>query len=419
MAEVQAARSGACRRRRVSAHVTAATAQDAVALIGHDDRGQDAGEHQRVEDEEPVRAAADRSARATCSGTKPASTLPPSSGGTGIMLNTASSTFSDDRETSRTTRRTSARHRGRAAGITMRTAAPPTASIRLLTGPATATIAKSRRGCAEVLHVHRHRLRPADERQRRSTSRSAETAPCRSSRCAPADSASAGPACAPSDRQAGPPSTRAPPRETRATAIRMTNGNDGFERQARMTVARADGHRRTRSPDITVPAKCANARPSAAFGADRGFQFLAAGAPHAGHRSERGQQLLAPARADAGDRRRARSEGRAWCATGDGTSPQSGAPRRGCAAAAAAPPTRAAARCPSTRSRVKISSSSLASADRDEPVEPDLAQRRVGRRQLPLPPSIDDEIRERPALLEHALIAAEHDLVHGGEVIQA
>ena len=73
---------------------------------------------------------------------------------------------------------------------------------------------------------------------------------------------------------------------------------------------------------------------------------------------------------------------------------------------------------PSARSRVKISSSCLARPTATSRSRPSSRKRRVGRGQLPLAAVDQDQIRKRPALLEHAPIAAQHDLVHGGEVVR-
>ena len=60
----------------------------------HDEVVEAAREHQRVEQDEAVRPHAIERRAASARGSRPPSTLPPSSGGIGIMLNTASSTLS-------------------------------------------------------------------------------------------------------------------------------------------------------------------------------------------------------------------------------------------------------------------------------------------------------------------------------------
>ena len=172
--------------------------------------------HQRVEQHEPVRPQLVRTAPPALAAAARASTLPPSSGGIGIRLKTASSTFRLTQPVRNVATGTDTFGSPSASGDTgthgqQRSPRPPPA-IRLLTGPAAATSTKSRRGWRRLPERHRHRLRPADQRQRRSPSRSAGTAPCRSDRRARAGSARRGRAAAPSDRPADRPSTRAPPR---------------------------------------------------------------------------------------------------------------------------------------------------------------------------------------------------------------
>ena len=59
----------------------------------------------------------------------------------------------------------------------------------------------------------------------------------------------------------------------------------------------------------------------------------------------------------------------------------------------------------------------LRDADRDQPSQPELLERRVRGRQLPLAAVDQDEIGKRPAGLEDSTIAAQDDFVHRGEVV--
>ncbi len=145
MAEMQPAGRAHARRRRAGDPASQEPSNDRI-LNRPGDRTQHAGEQQRVEHEESVRTHAIDDARRAL-GTRPASTLPPSSGGTGIMLNTASSTFSSTTSTSRST--AVPRHGGPGSPMPRKGAthaAATSARSRLLNGPAIATIAKSRRG---------------------------------------------------------------------------------------------------------------------------------------------------------------------------------------------------------------------------------------------------------------------------------
>ena len=60
----------------------------------------------------------------------------------------------------------------------------------------------------------------------------------------------------------------------------------------------------------------------------------------------------------------------------------------------------------------------LGEAHRDEPLEPDLAQRVIGGAELSLATINNDEVREGAALLHQFLVAAEHDFLHGAEVVE-
>ena len=136
---------------------------------------------------------------------------------------------------------------------------------------------------------------------------------------------------------------------------------------------------------------------SAVFAPTTDFELRAAGAPDAGDRSERRQQLLAPAWPDAGDVVELRPQVAASRATGDGTSSQTGAPRRECAgSAASAADSRGSAR-PSTAVAREQQLLLLGDADRDSRSQPDFAQRGVRRRQLALAAVDEDQIRKRPA----------------------
>ena len=59
----------------------------------------------------------------------------------------------------------------------------------------------------------------------------------------------------------------------------------------------------------------------------------------------------------------------------------------------------------------------LRDADRDEIRQPQLLERRVGRRQLAFAAVDHDQVRKRPALLEHLAVSTQHDFVHGGEIV--
>ena len=59
----------------------------------------------------------------------------------------------------------------------------------------------------------------------------------------------------------------------------------------------------------------------------------------------------------------------------------------------------------------------LRDADGDEIREPELLERRVRRRQLPLAAVDQHQVRKRSALLEQLAIAAQHDFVHRSEVV--
>ena len=59
----------------------------------------------------------------------------------------------------------------------------------------------------------------------------------------------------------------------------------------------------------------------------------------------------------------------------------------------------------------------LRDAHRDEVREPELLERGVRRRQLPLAAVDQDQIRKRSALFEQLSIAAPDDFVHGREIV--
>ena len=94
MAEVQLARSGACPTRRARFTASEQPRQEAARTAARS-IDQRAREHQRVEHQEAVRPQRVEQPAPAARGSRPASTLPPSSGGTGIMLKTASSTLSE------------------------------------------------------------------------------------------------------------------------------------------------------------------------------------------------------------------------------------------------------------------------------------------------------------------------------------
>ena len=111
----------------------------------HDDRRCQAGQHQRIERQEPVLPQLRGSRREMRGGSSPASTLPPSSGGTGIRLKNASSRFTWTADEQRKVQRAGRPSRDRTPrGASGRRQRRP--GSRLLTGPAAATNMKSRRG---------------------------------------------------------------------------------------------------------------------------------------------------------------------------------------------------------------------------------------------------------------------------------
>ena len=69
-------------------------------------------------------------------------------------------------------------------------------------------------------------------------------------------------------------------------------------------------------------------------------------------------------------------------------------------------------------SRTKTSSSFLARPTATRFASPTLLERRVGRVQLPLAAVDHDQVGKRPAVLEHAAVAAADDLLHGGKVVE-
>ena len=155
---------------------------------------------------------------------------------------------------------------------------------------------------------------PADHRD------AAETAPCRSrSACTSGLSDTR-----PSSRAVGSPSRSA----VHACAISCTVSENSRTMNAMKICAKSMSSK-----------ECNRLRPTrekrkngvGRFRADDGRQFLARGAPHAGHAAERRQQRLAAAAARCPARRRAPTADRASSARGGGTSPRSDAPRRGSA----------------------------------------------------------------------------------------
>ena len=124
------------------------------------------GEHQRVENENPYGRSLVVAARPGCRGSRPASTLPPSSGGIGHHVEDREQHVDRHRHAAAACATRSRRRprRRRVARNTQR-AAQHRHAARLLIGPAAATIMKSRRGLPQAAGVHRHRLGPADQRQ--------------------------------------------------------------------------------------------------------------------------------------------------------------------------------------------------------------------------------------------------------------
>jgi hypothetical protein len=59
----------------------------------------------------------------------------------------------------------------------------------------------------------------------------------------------------------------------------------------------------------------------------------------------------------------------------------------------------------------------LCQPDRHEPLETDLAQALVGRRELPFAAIDDHEVRKRTSVGQDALISPDDDLAHGREVV--
>src|SRR5262245_33379761 len=60
----------------------------------------------------------------------------------------------------------------------------------------------------------------------------------------------------------------------------------------------------------------------------------------------------------------------------------------------------------------------LRDADRNQPLEAELLQRVVRGGELTFAAIDEDQIRKRAAVLERALVAAQHHFVHRGEVIK-
>ena len=156
---------------------------------------------------------------------------------------------------------------------------------------------------------------------------------------------------------------------------------------------------------------------SATLRADDGRQLLARRAPHAGQAAERRQQRPPPPRPDAGHVVELRSQvaHRARLAM-----ERHGEPVRLVADPLDEQQRRdrsSASAIGSSRSRVKSSSSFFAMPTATRFARPELLERRVRRRQLPLAAVDQDQIGKRAALLEQLAVAAPHDFVHRREVV--
>ena len=141
---------------------------------------------------------------------------------------------------------------------------------------------------------------------------------------------------------------------------------------------------------------------SAALAPTTPTQLLARGAADAGEAAERGAAAPCAGAGRCRAHRRAPTADRASTAPCGGTSPRTGAPRRGSAAAAAAPDRLSASAIGSSRSRVKSSSSFFAMPTATRFARPSCLERLVGGRELPLAAVDHDQIGKRPAVLEHA-----------------
>ena len=233
-------------------------------------RSEHAGQQQRVH-QDRNRTAASRSTmpRHRRRAATPTSTLPPSSGGIGSMLNTASSTLRQHRNGSNAIGEhagrpsTDVRH-GRAASTS---AAPQRRAARLLTGPAAATSTKSRRGDAAgcAMFTGTGFAQPISGSARRPCAISGNsTVPIeidvhdRIQRHAAEHAAR-------SDRPAGWPSTRAPPREPSATTNRSERGTAMIDASQELL---RSGPAAESIPVLAVRlrAKCIRGRRRATFG---------------------------------------------------------------------------------------------------------------------------------------------------------